>query len=95
MLLKRRRWIEHVRFVYPNDADHILNWLAQRVQQPWEKINHALVLGGSHGIGKDTILEPVKQTVGPWNFQDELPSRIMGRFNSFLKAVILRVNEAR
>ena len=70
-------------------------WLAQRVQRPHEKINHALVLGGKPGIGKDTILEPVKQAVGPWNFTDISPKQALGRFNGFLKSVILRVNEAR
>ena len=46
--------------LYPDDADHIVQWLAHRVQHPGEKINHALVLGGAPGIGKDTLLEPVK-----------------------------------
>jgi hypothetical protein len=44
-------WIDHVRKVYPDDADHIVAWLAHRVQHPEEKINHALVLGGMPGIG--------------------------------------------
>ena len=70
-------------------------WLAHRVQRPHEKINHALVLGGKHGIGKDTILEPVKQAIGPWNFADVSPQQVLGRFNGFLKSVILRVSEAR
>ena len=35
---------------------------------PHEKINHALVLGGKQGIGKDTLLEPVKQAVGAVEF---------------------------
>ena len=70
-------------------------WLAHRVQRPHEKINHALVLGGKPGIGKDTILEPVKQAVGPWNFADVSPQQVLGRFNGFLKSVILRINEAR
>jgi hypothetical protein len=65
------------------------------VQQPSEKINHALVLGGAQGIGKDSLLEPIKQAVGPWNFQDISPSHLLGQFNGFVKAVILRVNEAR
>ena len=38
-----------------------------------EKINHALVLGGEQGIGKDTLLEPVKHAVGPWNFDEVSP----------------------
>ena len=65
------------------------------MQRPHEKINHALVLGGKPGIGKDTILEPVKQAIGPWNFADVSPKQVLGRFNGFLKSVILRVNEAR
>jgi hypothetical protein len=87
-------WREHVRKIYPDDADHITAWLAHRVQRPEEKINHALVLGGAQGIGKDTLLEPVKRAVGPWNFQDIIPSQLLGRFNAFAKAVVLRVNEA-
>jgi len=64
------------------------------VQRPEEKINHALVLGGAQGIGKDTLLEPVKHAVGPWNFQDIIPSQLLGRFNAFAKAVVLRINES-
>jgi len=89
------RWVDHIRFVYPHEADHIINWLAHRVQRPDEKINHALVLGGDQGVGKDTLLEPVKHAIGPWNFQEASPQQILGRFNGFLKAVILRVSEAR
>jgi hypothetical protein len=65
--------IEHVRKVYDGDADHIFKWLAHRVQKPQEKINHALVLGGNQGVGKDTLLDPVKQAVGPWNFGEVSP----------------------
>lgn len=88
-------WLDHVRYVYPDDADHILRWLAHRVQKPHEKINHALVFGGTPGIGKDTILEPVKHAIGPWNMGDCSPIQLMGRFNGFLKCVLLRVSEAR
>jgi hypothetical protein len=88
-------WLEHVRMLFPDDANHIIRWLAHRVQRPAEKINHALVLGGGQGIGKDTLLEPIKHAVGPWNFQDVSPTHLLGQFNSFAKSVILRVNEAR
>jgi phage/plasmid primase-like uncharacterized protein len=90
-----RKWIEHLECIYPDDVDHIIAWLAHRRQRPHEKINHALVLGGEQGIGKDSILEPVKYAVGPWNFQEVSPSAVMGRFNGFLKSVILRISEAR
>jgi hypothetical protein len=89
-------WIKHVNKIFGAlDAEHIIRWLAHRVQHPGEKINHALVLGGAQGIGKDTLLEPVKCAVGPWNFHEVSPTHLLGRFNSFAKSVILRVNEAR
>ncbi|MDP1649584.1 MAG: DUF5906 domain-containing protein [Rubrivivax sp.] len=88
-------WIDHLQRVYPDDAEHISRWLAHRVQRPGDKCNHALVLGGLQGIGKDTLLEPVKTAVGPWNWSDISPVQMLGRFNGFLKAVVIRVNEAR
>jgi hypothetical protein len=88
-------WLRHVETVFPDEAGRIILWLAHRVQRPAEKINHAIVLGGEQGIGKDTILEPVKHAVGPWNFQDVSPRQVLGRFNGHLKAIILRISEAR
>ena len=37
-------WLDHVRRVFGDNADHIVKWLAQRAQRPGEKSNHALVL---------------------------------------------------
>jgi hypothetical protein len=92
---KAGRWLDHVAQVYPEEAGHIVRWFAQRVQRPAEKINHALVLGGLQGIGKDTMFEPVKRAVGPWNVAEPSPEQMTGRFNGFAKSVILRINEAR
>jgi hypothetical protein len=90
-------WIDHVYKLFnPDDASHIIKYLAHRVQRPWEKINHGLVLGSNdQGVGKDTLLDPIRHAVGPWNFHDITPTQLLGRFNSFAKSVILRVNEAR
>lgn len=92
---KARPWVDHVHSVYPEDAPHLIKWLAHRVQRPGEKINHAIVLGGKQGVGKDTLIEPVKAAVGPWNVQEASPTALMGRFNGFLTSVILRISEAR
>ena len=89
------RWREHLDSIYREDAQHIERWLAQRIQRPHEKINHALVLGGGQGIGKDTLLEPVKRAVGPWNWSEVSPCQIVGQFNAFAASVVIRVNEAR
>ena len=88
-------WIEHIRNVYGDDEPHIVRWLAHRVQRPQEKLNHALVLGGPQGVGKDTLLEPLKDAIGPWNFKEASPTQIMGRFNDFVMSVVLRISEAR
>jgi hypothetical protein len=88
-------WYDHVRRIYPDDYEHVLDWFAHRVQRPGEKINHALVLGGDPGIGKDTIVEPVVRAVGPWNFAEVTPSQLMGPFTPFHRSIIVRVNEVR
>jgi hypothetical protein len=94
--IKAGPWLDHVRKIFGDDAEHIVKWCAQRVQHPEIKINHALVLGSEkQGTGKDTMLEPVKRAIGPWNFQEISPQQLLGRFNGYLKRVILRVNEAR
>lgn len=86
-------WTDHVAHIYPDDHRHIIAWLAHRAQRPGEKVNHALLLGGAPGIGKDTLLDPVRHAVGPWNFQEVSPQQMLGRFNGFLKSVILRISE--
>jgi hypothetical protein len=90
------KWVAHIDLLYGTEAaHHIIDYFAFKVQQPHLKINHALLLGGEQGIGKDTICEPLKHAVGPWNFAEISPKIICGRFNGYLKSVILRVNEAR
>lgn len=88
-------WLDLLRYVYPDDADHIVKWFAHRRQRPGEKVNHALVFGGAPGIGKDTIMEPLKQAVGAWNFKEVAPGDLLADFNPHVKAVVLRVSEAR
>jgi Family of unknown function (DUF5906) len=88
-------WIAHVKRIYPNDDAHIIPYAAHRVQRPQEKINHALVLGGLQGIGKDSMLEPLKYAVGAWNFHEVSPQQALEKFNGFLKSVVLRISEAK
>lgn len=88
-------WIDHIESIYPGEASELIAWFAHRAQRPGEKINHAIVLGGSPGIGKDTILEPVKYAIGAWNFIEVSPKQLLGRFNGYIKSVILRISESR
>ena len=92
---KVRRWLKLLIKVFPDDYRHIIAFLAHRVQRPSEKINHGLLLGGIPGIGKDSIIEPAKRAVGPWNCKEASAQQMLERFNPFLQSVILRVSEAR
>jgi hypothetical protein len=87
-------WLDLLTMLYPDEVQEILCWFASRVQQPHVKINHALILGGEPGIGKDTILEPLVEAVGRWNVAEISPRQILSDFNPWLESVILRVNEA-
>jgi hypothetical protein len=91
---KATPWIEHLNLLYAEDSEEITDWLAHRLQFPGIKINYALGLGGPQGIGKDTLLEPIKEAVGPGNFHEISPTNLMDTYNPFAKAVILRMNEA-
>lgn len=89
------KWLVHLERVFPPpQSEHIILWLAHRVQFPGIKINHALVFVGGQGIGKDTALEPVQYAVGEGNFADIRPKDVTHRFNPWVRSVILRINEA-
>ena len=88
-----RFWRDRLYALWPEQADHVERWLAHRAQRPGEKINHALVLGGKPGIGKDAVLDPLKRAVGPWNFAEISPQAVLGNFNEFARSAVLRISE--
>jgi Bifunctional DNA primase/polymerase, N-terminal/Family of unknown function (DUF5906) len=89
-------WVNHWARLYPDDWETAVDKLAFKVQYPGVKVNHALLIGGGPGVGKDTLLAPVREAVGPWNFIDISPNRILeGTFNEYRKAVFLRISEAK
>jgi hypothetical protein len=92
---KAGRWVDHVKTVYPEDWQHIILWLAHHVQHAEIKVNHSIVIGGQVGVGKDTLLAPAVRAVGPWNCAEVSPEDLFGSFNGYVKAVLLRVSEAR
>jgi hypothetical protein len=89
------RWRDHLECLFGEHAGHAQRWLASKIQAPGVKVNHALVIGGAQGIGKDTLLEPIKHAVGAWNWSEINPAQLLGRFNGWTKGVIVRVSEAR
>lgn len=59
-------WWNHLCLLVPKEREreHLLNWMAWTLQQPHRKINHAVVMGGHYGIGKDTLFWPMDQALG-------------------------------
>jgi Bifunctional DNA primase/polymerase, N-terminal len=92
-----KRWIDHVLLLYPEDGWRLIRALAYRAQHPEIKIHHAILLGGTTGIGKDTILEPVPYAVGHWNFAKTLAHTVMEepKYNMWAEAVITLLDEAK
>lgn len=92
---KAKPWLDHVRGLYPADAEHLFDFFAHAVQKPWEKVNHGALLGGAPGIGKDTMLHPVLRAVGFSNTCSISPSRIKETFNPWVRSVVLVIDELR
>jgi hypothetical protein len=59
-------WLDHVERMIPTDfeREHFLNVLAYKIQHPNRKINHAMLIGGYPGSGKDTMLAPFFWAIG-------------------------------
>lgn len=59
-------WLNHVERMIPTEfeREHFLNALAHKVQFPAHKINHAILIGGHPGSGKDTMLAPFFWAIG-------------------------------
>ena len=88
-------YLNHLNLIYPREADEILDWIAFKVQHPGVKINHALLWIGNQGIGKDTLLEPLREAVGPQNFTEVAPKALLRPFNEYEQAVFTRISEAK
>jgi hypothetical protein len=59
-------WLQHLHRMVPveYEREHLLNVLAHKVQFPAHKINHAVLMGGHPGSGKDTLLAPFFWAIG-------------------------------
>jgi hypothetical protein len=90
-------WEWHVKKLYPAKEEHglIFDWAAHMVQRPEQKWNGALVLCGPQGIGKDALLEPLLEIVGPWNVQGIDPDALFSDYKPWLECLLLVIHEAR
>ncbi|TQE97093.1 MAG: hypothetical protein FKY71_16325 [Spiribacter salinus] len=88
-------WIEHVRRIYPEEAEHLFDWCAYTLQNPGRKINHGIVLAGEQGIGKDALLTPLRWGVGDHNTREVGADKVLEPYNPWVKSVLLVINEVK
>ena len=88
-------WLSHLELIYPDpeEREHLLNWFAHTVQHPGVKINHGIVLAGDHGIGKDSLLHPIRLAVGEDNVESVNPEGLTSQFNPYVRSVLVTVDE--
>jgi hypothetical protein len=92
---KAARWVNHWKLLYPNDYQTIIAFLAHLRQRRGIKPNFCIVLCGDPGIGKDTLLCPIRDAVGPWNCDEIQLHHLTRAFNDYQGGALLRVSEAR
>jgi len=80
-------WLDLVNKVFDNDPaaiDHAISWMAYLIQNPGERINHALVVQGEQGIGKDSIFLALGAVLGEHNLTSVLLADVESSFNDWI-----------
>ena len=78
------------------ERDHFLDTIAYKVQNPWAKITHALLIGSRPGGGKGTIAKPLRAIFGEDNFVEPDNQEITdGRMGFFERKTCVVVHEFR
>jgi uncharacterized protein DUF5906 len=84
-----RFWNEHVAYLVTDEEslNHLLNFLAWRIQYPGKKMKHALVLQGEmKGTGKSFVADMMARILGPNNVAYPRESDLSNKFNAWAAA---------
>jgi len=92
-----RPWLDHVALIFGEPGDpareHFLDFFGFTIQNPGVKINHAPVILGEQGVGKDTAFAPIFDAIGQHNVSQVKPEMLAGQFTQFLQAQVISVSE--
>jgi hypothetical protein len=93
-------WLALIDRLIPDAAErnHLLDVFAYKLQNPRDKINHAVLLIGKPGIGKDTLYAPFLYAIGgngSRNVHILKNEEINGTFGYALENEVLVLNELR
>ena len=91
-------WLRHCELLLPDPAEraHCFDVMAYKLQHPAEKINHAILLAGTQGSGKDTMFAPFLYAIGgpaSTNVSTIGAEMIASQFNEFLESEVIVLNE--
>lgn len=76
-------------------GDWIIAWLAQQIQEPWNKLGTCLVLIGKEGVGKSILGLVMKRILGTHHVTASDAHSILSNFNSSLAtAMFVQMEEA-
>lgn len=80
-------WVQLVKDLCDNIEvayNHVFSFIAFTIQNPGERINHALVIQGRQGIGKDSFLHAVQKVLGDQNVSQVTLQHVESQFNDWL-----------
>jgi Family of unknown function (DUF5906)/Bifunctional DNA primase/polymerase, N-terminal/Primase C terminal 2 (PriCT-2) len=87
-------WLDHVAFVLgASESDRFVKWCAFVAQCPELKPNWHYLVMSAQGVGKDTMLAPVKAAVGAVNAKEAMIKQLNDGFNDSLETKLLIVGE--
>jgi hypothetical protein len=90
-----RPFLEHMAYLIPNNEErnHLLCWMAHMVQCPAERVNHAILLVGDSGTGKNWLSDLLIEFAGKHNSHVISTDDLKNAFNDWIEAVLLVVVE--
>ena len=77
-------WLNHFKVLgIEKDMPHFIKWMAHTIRFPDKKINHALLLAGGEGIGKDLLFHAFFKMLGNQH-KSIHGSMLLDNFNDFI-----------
>lgn len=83
--VKPELWLFLMNHLFGNEAKNVIDWLAWNLQNPGIKGNWQMLwFSIREGVGKDTVLSPVRFAMGGHNCTDVSPQQLESQFNEYL-----------
>lgn len=88
-------WLDHLAYVLPDAQERavLMDWMAWVAQNQAEKPNWGVLMGGAHGTGKSTLIEPLRIALGYRNVREIGPSDLESGYTGWLAQTKLFVVE--